>query len=87
MIESGLNQFYYDIARLKTRIAAIRKKQEDEQSENDPIMVKTLGLEQLSMFFVLYAVQIIFAIGVLIIELIVHHFGLLLNAENIFEFV
>lgn len=83
MIENGFDQFYYEIARLKLRIAAIRKRQENE---NDPIMVKTLGLEQLSMFFVLYAFQISFAIGVLIVELTVHHFGFVLNEENIFEF-
>lgn len=66
IFENGLNEFYWSLASLKSRINFMT---EYENNMDNADIVKVVGLEQLSIFFLLYAVQITVAIGVFIIEL------------------
>lgn len=66
--EYGLDGFWWSLASSKSRIN-FRTKHENMKEDTDS-MLQVLGLKQLSMFFVLYAVQISIAIVVFISEMI-----------------
>lgn len=69
MMENGLERFYWTNARFRGRI---NFRIEKGENRTEPPVFEVLNLEQLSFFFVLYAIQMAIAIIIFILELIVH---------------
>lgn len=72
MIENGVDGFLWNFARFTGRINFRVDNENNSAIGVDENIPKMLELEQLSMFFVLYGVQIFIAIVVFIIERITH---------------
>lgn len=78
-MENGLESFYQTFARLIGNINFMRDHENNIEETTD---MRVLGLEQLSLFFVLYGVQISIAIVIFIIELNVYHIGAVEHDDN-----
>lgn len=69
MMESGLERFYWNIARLKGRIViSLFSNKETEEEENGK-----LRFNQCSFLFLIFTIQMAIAFMVFITELIVYH--------------
>lgn len=68
-MENGLDRFFYSLARHKGRII-FRAGRDNWEIKST---MQLVGMNQLSLFFLLYIVQITIAIVIFIIELIITH--------------
>lgn len=81
MVENGIDEFFWTFARF-TGLINFRV-ENNRAIDDDEMMPKMLGLEQLSMFFILYIVQMIIAIVVFITELYTHRLSVINDPDLI----
>lgn len=81
--ENGLNQFLWTFAKFNSRINLLAEKGNNERENT----MKVLGMDQLSIFFMVYAIQLFIAIVVFIIELNVHRLNGTMNEDAETAFV